>query len=94
MSNILKTNSLLFSVLSWAVCPSYQRNSLVLIKGVGCLNSHLTILVHWLISTGRSLWEWIQSEKEGYIIVSEVGLIATFSFNSELPYWVTQATSA
>lgn len=90
----MKTNSLLSSLDSWAVCPSYHKNSLVLIKGVGCLNSHLTTFVHWLTKTGRSLWEWIQSANEGYIIVSDVGLIAIFSSKSELPYLVTQATSA
>ena len=45
-SNILNTKSELSFSSICAVCPSYHKNSLVLIKGVGCLNSHLTILVH------------------------------------------------
>ena len=46
ISNILYTNLDDSSLLTWAVCPSYHKNSQVLINGVGCLNSHLTILVH------------------------------------------------
>ena len=46
-----------------AVCPSCQRNSRVRMKGVGCLNSHRTTLVHWLSRRGRSRHERTQLAK-------------------------------
>ncbi len=39
-----------------AVWPSCQRNSRVRMKGVGCLNSQRTTLVHWFRRSGRSRW--------------------------------------
>ena len=33
-----------------------HRNSRVRMKGVGCLNSHLTTVFHWLSRRGRSRW--------------------------------------
>lgn len=63
-------------------------------KGVGCLNSHLTMLVHWLSLRGRSLWLLIQLAYAGYMMVSLVGLMAIGSARSLWPDLVTQATSA
>ena len=62
-------------------------------KGVGCLNSHLTIFVHWFNNKGKSLWLLIHFLNAGYIIVSLVGLTAIGSYKSVLPAFVTQATS-
>src|SRR5271157_2114969 len=68
-------------------------NSLDLRKGVGCLNSHLTTLFHWLSLRGRSLQDLIHLVTTSYIIVSEVGLIASLSSSFEPPASVTHATS-
>ena len=37
-----------------------QRNSRVRMNGVGCLNSHRTMFVHWFRRRGRSRWPRIQ----------------------------------
>lgn len=51
------TSSAASSLLAKAVCPSCHRNSLVLRKGWGCLNSHL-----WREKWGRESGE--KREKE------------------------------
>src|SRR3989338_5470857 len=62
-SSVTSVQSCMMSLISFSassfvsncVCPSHHRNSLVLMSGVGCLNSHLTTLFHWLYFTGKSL---------------------------------------
>src|SRR3989338_3149188 len=81
------------SFVANAVCPSFHKNSLVLRKGAGCLNSHLTTEFHWLSLSGKSLHERIHFEYESYIIASDVGLTASLSPSFVWPPSVTQATS-
>src|SRR5579875_2663292 len=81
------------SLVAYTVCPSFQRNSLLLRNGVGCLNSHLITLFHWLNFNGRSLHDRIHFENDSYIMVSEVGLMASLSSSFVLPASVTHATS-
>src|SRR3990170_8904004 len=81
------------SFVGWAVCPSCHRNSLVLRKGLVALVSHLTMLHHWLILMGRSLQLLIHLANVAYMIVSDVGRMASFSSSGVLPPSVTQATS-
>src|SRR3989344_5972536 len=61
------------------VCPSTHRNSLPLRNGTGCLNSHLTTLFHCASFSGRSRQDLIHFAYESYIMVSDVGLIASRS---------------
>src|SRR3990172_9958040 len=81
------------SAVACAVCPSCQRNSRVRRNGLVALVSHLTMLHHWLILTGRSLQLLIHLENVAYIIVSDVGLMASFSSSGVLPPSVIHATS-
>src|SRR5208283_69949 len=81
------------SLEAWAVWPSCQRNSLVRRKSRVDFVSHRTMLHHWLIFIGRSRQLRIHLEKVAYIIVSLVGLIATFSSSSVSPPWLIHATS-
>lgn len=81
------------SFVAKQVCPSCHRNSRVRKKGTGCLNSHLTTLFHWLIFNGRSLWLRIHFLYVSYIIVSDVGRMASRSGSLESPASVTHATS-
>src|SRR4030067_2283233 len=73
------------SAVAWAVFPSCQRNSLVRRKSLVALVSHLTMLHHWLILTGKSLQLRIHLAKVAYIIVSDVGLMASFFSSGGCP---------
>mmetsp|Transcript_10588 Transcript_10588/g.23158 ORF Transcript_10588/g.23158 Transcript_10588/m.23158 type:complete len:236 (-) Transcript_10588:917-1624(-) len=92
-SRMESTRFCAFSYVSWAVCPSCQRNSLERRKGVASLNSHRTTLLHWFSSIGRSRWLRIHFAKKGYMMVSEVGRMAIGSASSVVPDLVTHATS-
>ena len=50
-------------------------------------------LTHWLMSTGRSRYDWIHSAYITPTITSDVGRIASRSASFSLPPCVTHATS-
>ena len=93
ISSIWSLSASASSLVAKMVCPSFHRNSLPRRKGVGCLNSHLTTLFHWLSLRGRSLQERIHLAATSYITVSEVGRMASLSSSFESPASVTHATS-
>ncbi len=57
------------------------------------LVSHRMTLHHWFIFNGKSRWLCTHLANIEYIIVSDVGLSASFSESSSFPPWVTHATS-
>src|SRR4030066_464978 len=81
------------SHVACAVCPSCHRNSRVRRKGLVALVSHLTMLHHWLTLIGRSLQLLIHLANVAYMMVSDVGRMASFSSSGVLPPSVTHAPS-
>mmetsp|Transcript_7164 Transcript_7164/g.25558 ORF Transcript_7164/g.25558 Transcript_7164/m.25558 type:complete len:247 (-) Transcript_7164:298-1038(-) len=93
-SRICSTSTSASALVANAEWPSCHRNSRVRRKGVGCLNSHRTMLVHWLSLRGKSRWLRIHLAYAGYMMVSDVGRMAMGSASSDCPLRVTHATSA
>src|SRR5207249_11884851 len=93
ISRIVMTSTSASSSLSWTLCPSYQRNSLVRINGLVEVISARKTLFQTLMRTGRSRQLLTHLLYASLIIVSEVGLIASLSPSSLFPECVTQNTS-
>jgi len=79
------------SAVSWAVCPSCQRNSVVR-RNSRVTFSHRTMFAHWLMSTGRSRQDWIHLAYIVPMMASDVGRTTSGSSSSSVPPLVTHAT--
>src|SRR5208337_3806732 len=88
-----RTSASASSHVACAVWPSCQRNSLVRRNSLVAFVSHLTTLHHWLILRGKSRQLRIHLLKVAYIMVSLVGLTASFSSSGVSPPIVIHATS-